>query len=233
MRTCGVHVLQVMELAFATLASEGATNATVASAVSAEVVTWPERFLPWANYSVDGPLAGLGELPLLARMAMLPLTARLLTPSAHAALDTLFFAWLAPRSRVEWAGAEDSWRAVDGSENLDATRKASLYLSALALNRTQPTRVVTRDDEATVADHAAAWERHWAAYFRNRASAGIGVEMGSPTYGKYAVQNYLNIADLSPNIGVLAESFLQLWFADAAHAFLPQHGVRGGAHNRV
>ena len=57
--------------------------------------------------------------------------------------------------------------------------------------------------------------------------------MGSPTYAKYAIQNYLNIADLSPNLGRLAGDFLQLWFADAAQAFIPSTGVRGGAHNRV
>ena len=62
---------------------------------------------------------------------------------------------------------------------------------------------------------------------------GLGVELGSPTYGKYAIQNYLNIADLSPRLGTLAGNFLQLWWADAAQAFLPGYGLRGGAHNRV
>ena len=58
--------------------------------------------------------------------------------------------------------------------------------------------------------------------------------MGSPTYGKYSLQNYLNIADLVGGaLGNLARDFLQLWFADAAQAFLPATGVRGGAHNRV
>ena len=59
--------------------------------------------------------------------------------------------------------------------------------------------------------------------------------MGSPTYGKYAIQNYLNIADLAGTAALrkLASDFLQLWFADAAQAFLPTTGVRGGAHNRV
>ena len=57
--------------------------------------------------------------------------------------------------------------------------------------------------------------------------------MGSPTYGKYAVQNFVNIADLSPNLGKLAGDFMQLWLADAAQAFLPSSGTRGGAHNRV
>jgi hypothetical protein len=84
-----------------------------------------------------------------------------------------------------------------------------------------------------VKEHAAAWKRHWRKYFQHRAVNGLGVEMGSPTYAKYSLQNYLNIADLSPNLTALAGDFLQLWFADVAHAFLPSTGVRRGAHNRV
>ena len=84
--------------------------------------------MPWANYSVDAqcPLAGLGELPVLARLALLPATRQVLTDGAVDALDRLFLGWLAPRSKVVWAGAPDSWLVTDGSENLDATRKGSL-----------------------------------------------------------------------------------------------------------
>lgn len=171
-------------------------------------------------------------MPILCRLALLPWTRAALSAPALAALDKIFVAWLSPRSKVAWAAAPNSWLYVDGSENLDATRKASLYLAALALNLTQPDLKLSVDGE-TVAAHAAAWEAHWRGYLIHRAIEGLGVEMGSPTYTKYAVQNYLNIADLSPGLGALAGDFLQLWWADVAQAFLPGFGLRGGAHNRV
>ena len=196
------------------------------------VETWATRYQPWANYSVKGPMGGLGNWPILHRMALLPLTRDLLSAAALESLESISYEWLSPRSKVQWAGASDSWTITDGSENLDATRKASLYLAALVVNRTHPDKVVQLDG-LTVREHASAWEQHWRSYFQHRAVNGLGVEMGSPTYAKYALQNYLNIADLSPNLGALAQDFLQLWLADTAQAFLPSTGVRGGAHNRV
>lgn len=220
------------EQAFAKLALNGTTNASVAAAVNREILSWPRQYLPFDNYSVTGPCSGLGELPVLTRMAILPLTRSLLTPEALTAVEDILFAWLSPRSKVDWAGKSGSWLLIDGSENLDATRKGNLYLSALALNMTYPDRIVELDGNP-VWQHAQAWETHWRVYLNHRAFEGIGVEMGSPTYAKYAIQNFLNIADLSPNLGALAGDFLHLWFADAAQAFLPRTGKRGGAHNRV
>jgi hypothetical protein len=232
----GAGAWGAINFAFARLALHGPTNSTLAAEISAEVVAWAHTpaYEPWDNYTVKGPLAGLGELPLLTRMALLPLTRGLLSSAALGVLEQIFEAWLSPRSKVAWAAAPDSWLLTDGSENLDATRKASLYLSAVALNATQPSLRLELDGK-TVAEHAAAWETHWTRYFQHRAVEGIGVEMGSPTYGKYAIQNYLNIADLGGTAALrkLASDFLQLWFADAAQAFLPTTGVRGGAHNRV
>ena len=165
-------------------------------------------------------------------MALLSKTRELLTPAALESLHTIFEAWVSPRSNVEWTSQPTSWLNEDGSENLDATRKASLYLAALALNASCPNKLLELDSKP-VHEHVHAWETHWRRYFLHRAVEGIGSEMGSPTYAKYAIQNFINIADLSPNLGNLAGSFLQLWFADAAQAFIPSTGVRGGAHNRA
>ena len=87
------------------------------------------------------------------------------------------------------------WLVTDGSENLDATRKAGLYLCALALNATSPRTRLALDGK-TVAEHAAAWEAHWTLYFHHRAVEGIGVELGSPTYGKYSLQTCAHITCL-------------------------------------
>lgn len=226
----------ISNLALARLALHGSTNSTVAMQVSAEIAAYQAMpsFTPWNNYTVDGPLAGLGALPVLVRLALLPRLRCLLTEDAIASLETIMFRWLSPRSNAVWASSSDSWRVVDGSENLDATRKASLYLAALVVNRTAPDKVVALDGKP-VSAHASAWETHWRAYFINRANEGIGVEFGSPTYAKYALQNFINIADLSSSAALrrTAGDFLQLWFADAAQAFLPSTGQRGGAHNRV
>ena len=180
-----------INLAFARLALHGPTNATLAVEVSAEVASWAHepQYTPWPNYTVKrnvppgtglgrmSPLAGLGELPLLARMALLPLTRELLSPAALSALEQIFRAWLSPRSKAAWAASPDSWLLTDGSENLDATRKASLYLSAVALNATQPGTRLELDGK-TVAEHAAAWEAHWTLYFRHRAVEGWAPEFG-------------------------------------------------------
>ena len=226
----------ISNLALARLALHGSTNATLAADVSAEVAAYctTPSFMPWHNYTVDGPMGGLGTLPVLARLALLPRLRGLLSRDAIASLEKIMFEWLSPRSNVGWASASDGWRIVDGSENLDATRKASLYLAALVVNRTTPDKIVALDGNPVRA-HAAAWETHWRAYFTNRANEGIGVEFGSPTYAKYALQNFINIVDLSSSASLrdTAGDFLQLWFADAAQAFLPATGQRGGAHNRV
>ena len=101
-----------INLAFARLALHGPANATLAAEVSAEVAAWAHspQFTPWDNYTVKSktgrsPLQGLGELPLLARMALLPRTRELLSPAALSALEGLFLAWLSPRSKVAWAAS--------------------------------------------------------------------------------------------------------------------------------
>jgi hypothetical protein len=227
----------VSNLALARLALNGSTNATLAALISAEVAAYATMpaFMPWGNYTVKGtPMGGLGTTPVLARLALLPRLRALLSADAIASIETILFAWLSPRSSVEWASASDGWRLVDGSENLDATRKAALYFAALAVNRSSPDKIVALDGKPVRA-HAAAWETHWRDYFNKRANEGIGVEFGSPTYAKYALQNFINIIDLSSSASLrkTAGGFLQLWFADAAQAFLPSSGQRGGAHNRV
>jgi hypothetical protein len=226
-----------VNLALARLALNGSTNATLAAEVSTEVATYctMPSFTPWDNYTAKGtPMGGLGELPVLARLALLPRLRVLLSADAIASLETIMFEWLSPRSNVKWASASDGWRLVDGSENLDATRKANLYLAALIVNRTTPDKIVELDGKPVRA-HAAAWEGHWRTYFIKRANEGIGVELGSPTYAKYALQDFINIRDLSSSASLrrTADDFLQVWFADAAQAFLPSTGQRGGAHNRV
>ena len=153
----------LVNLAFAKLAL-GSSNATVAAEISAEVETYETRFRPWANYSVKGPMGGLGPLPILARMALLEKTRNALTPKALSALEKIMVQWLSPRSKVVWAGAADSWLVRDGSENLDATRKASLYLAALVVNRTTPDKIVALDGKP-VHEHVVAWEKHWRQYF--------------------------------------------------------------------
>ena len=90
-------------------------------------------------------MGGLGNWPVLHRMALLPLTRDLLSAAALESLESISYEWLSPRSKVQWAGASDSWTITDGSENLDATRKASLYLAALVVNRTHPDKVVQLD----------------------------------------------------------------------------------------
>eukprot|EP00912_Choanoflagellata_sp_UC4_P001256 UC4_evm1s782 len=203
--------------------------------ISKEIESWaaPDRIprvLPLDDYSVNGPCAGLGELPVLHRMALLPKFRNMLSEGAKSSLDKIFFAWLSTRSKVAWASASDSWTITDGSENLDITRKTSLYLSALALNISSPSKRLELDGE-TVAEHAAAWEDHFKRYLHHRAIEGIGVEMGSPTYGKYTLQNLFNLVDLAPGVSPLASNFLNLWFADAAQSFLPAIGVRGGSED--
>lgn len=171
----------------AQLSLDAPTNASLAAEISADVATWASRYAPFPNFTVEGPLSGLGELPVLARMALQPRLRRQLTASALDSLQELLLGWLSPRSVAAWVADPGSWLVVDGSENLDATRKASCYLAALALNLTMPQRTLEADGR-TVAEHAAAWEAHWRQYLLRRAGEGLGMELGSPTYAKYSLQ---------------------------------------------
>ena len=108
----------VTNLALARLALNGTSNATIATEVSLDVESWTQRFMPWNNYSVKGPMGGLGCLNILARMSLKLSLREALSSKAVDALDEIFFAWLSPRSRVDWAGASNSWLVLDGSENL-------------------------------------------------------------------------------------------------------------------
>ena len=192
--TWGEANLALARLAHDRLGAHGSghpPNATLAAEISAQVAGWgtDPRFAPWANYTVNGPLGGLGVLPVLARLALLPLTRAALSAPALAALERLAFGWLSPRSNASWAARANSWLLQDGSENLDATHKANLYLCAVIANRSGdaalgPDALVALDGRPVRA-HAAAWEGHWGRYFAHRAVEGIGAELGSPTYAKY------------------------------------------------
>ena len=100
------------------LVQDAGGNPVDAAEVSLDVESWAKRFMPWNNYSVKGPMGGLGCLNILARMSLKPSLREALSSNAVQALDEIFFAWLSPRSRVDWAGAPNSWLVLDGSENL-------------------------------------------------------------------------------------------------------------------
>ena len=199
-----------------------APNATLAAEISAQVAGWETdpRFTPWANYPVNGPLGGLGALPVLCRLALLPLTRAALSVPALSALERIAFNWLSPRSNASWAGQANSWLLQDGSENLDATHKANLYLCAVIANRSDARHAALGPDTLVALDgrpvraHAAAWEGHWGRYFAHRAVEGIGAELGSPTYAKYSLQAFANVRDLSGSAALAARAgdFLTLWF---------------------
>jgi hypothetical protein len=96
----------ISNYALARLALNGVANTSLAAEISAELAAYSTTpaFTPWNNYTVEGPMGGLGPLPVLVRMALLPRLRKLLSKAAIASLEMIMFGWLSPRSNVKWAG---------------------------------------------------------------------------------------------------------------------------------
>jgi methionine-rich copper-binding protein CopC len=155
-----------------------------------------------------------------------------MTSAARDLLEDNMWNWVLNRSTLAEA-QQNVWKIHD-SENHDAMQKGSHLMCLLALKsstRYGPDRVLS--DGGTVADHLAAWTGFYLRYFKSRAMEGINVEIACQQYAKYTVGAYYNIMDFSdsPELRTLAETFMDLYWADTASDWVSS-GVRGGGQTR-
>jgi hypothetical protein len=171
-------------------------------------------------------------LHLIWRIYLDPAMNARLTPQSRANIEDMMWRWI--RSRSKLSQAQGTVWVLHSSENHDAMQKGGYLLCAEALKDAPgygPNLVLA--DGRTLAEHAAAWSGYFERYFVARAKEGINAEIASPSYAKYTVGVYYNLMDFakSPALRVLAERFINLYWADTASDWTLS-GVRGGGETR-
>lgn len=183
----------------------------------------------------DSDTIGFGSyfwLHLMWRIYHDPAMNARLTPQSRANIEDMMWRWI--RSRSKLTEAQGTVWVYHGSENHDAMQKGGYLLCAEALKDAPgygPNLVLA--DGRPLAQHAAAWSGYFERYFVARAKEGINAEIASPIYAKYTVGVYYNLMDFaeSPALRVLAERFINLYWADTASDW-SLTGVRGGGETR-
>ena len=131
------------------------------------------------------------------------------------------------------ADLNNVWRSV-GSENHSLVAWSSHLLASQFLKNSPAFANRAFEDGRTAAEHYAGWRDFWSKLLDERATRGMYMEVGSPTYEKYARGAFQNIRDFSedPVLRQKAEMLLDLTYALIAQETLA-NGVRGGAKSRV
>ncbi len=90
----------------------------------------------------------------------------------------------------------------------------------------------TYADGSTPAEMALAFDEYFKAYARERATKGLLAEIASPTYAKYSLNTWYNLADFAddPVLKKRMDRLLNVYWADWAIEQLD--GVRGGSRHR-
>ena len=155
---------------------------------------------------------------------------RMSTTAENAILEMLWN-WAAPSCRIEMASPETvNW--VWGSENHHAQAWVGFWGAAHIFKDHPDYQNLTYADGSTPAEMAVAFDEYFKVYAQECATKGLAVEMGSPSYAKYTVNTWYNLADFSED-PVLKESMsmlLDLYWADWAAEQI--NGVRGGSRHR-
>lgn len=160
------------------------------------------------------------------------LSARM-SPAAREKLESIYWTYIKSNSRAERASVDRIWQ-LDESENHNAIRRSIAYLASQTLARLPAYAGRVLDDGRTIEEHAAAWAGYWRAYFPERAKHGLEVELNSFTYVKYTVSCYYNLLDLTDDAALagIAKTYLDLYWAEKAQAFLADSAVVGGSRGR-
>ena len=88
------------------------------------------------------------------------------------------------------------------------------------------------DDGSTPAEMAAEFDAYFKAWFRDRSSKNLLVEVASPIYAKYSLNALFNLVDFATDLELKAasSSYLDIYFAEWALEQID--GVRGGSRHR-
>lgn len=156
---------------------------------------------------------------------------RALDADSSAAICEILWRWAEPLCRMELARADRTWD-IWGSENHHLMMWTSLWGAAQILAQQADYRDRAFGDGSTPAQVLPAFEEYFKRYARERAAKGLLVECGSPTYAKYSVGCWYNLADFARDeeLRQLFGMLLDVYWADWA---LDQiDGVRGGSRHR-
>ncbi len=152
-------------------------------------------------------------------------------PQAEEAAKELIWKWLEPRARLVLVEPSKDWW-IWGSENHHLQAWFSMW-GALNLFAKDPEyRDRQFADGSSVPQLKLAFDDYFKRWIRNRATRGLFVECGSPTYAAYSFSGFYNLVDFSddPELRRLAKTFLDL--AWTQWALEQMDGVRAGSRHR-
>ncbi len=150
---------------------------------------------------------------------------------AENAVLEMLWSWAAPVCRKELADPEHVWWYW-GSENHHAQAWVSFWGAAQIFKNHPDYRDRKYADGSTPAEMSAAFDEYFKCYIRERASKGLLVEVAAPTYAKYTLNTWYNLADFAedPVLKKQMSMMLDLYWADWAIEQIG--GVRGGSRHR-
>jgi hypothetical protein len=154
-----------------------------------------------------------------------------MSPEAEQALKEILWDYVRTRASAEILDPANDWKLWK-SENHHLQAWASLWASLQLLGGDPEFRGRALHDGSTVAEAKKAIDAYFKRWIRNRAATGLFVEANSPTYTKYSLGGFYNMADLANDAELrqLAREFLDLFWTQWA---LEQvEGVRGGSRHR-
>lgn len=150
---------------------------------------------------------------------------------AEKALLDMQWQWAAPVCRKELAAKDRVWWYW-GSENHHLMAWVSFWGAAHIFKAHPDYKNRRYADGSTPAEMATAFDGYFKAYARERATKGLLVECASPTYAKYSLNTWYNLADFAddPVLKARMDGLLNIYWADWAMEQL--NGVRGGSRHR-
>ena len=210
-----------------------ATNSHIDTANEYVLFLNSNGFCPNDNtYEFDGYFS----IPLFVSMYTDSTMRNRVSVEARYAARQIIWRFINNRSRVASAGAGNALKHWY-TENHGMICNSSYFLGAKILKDSGspygPT--ATLADGKTLQEHHDAWDAYFKEYFKVRALNGINLEIASPSYEKYTLAGIYNIRDLAESATTrgLAEKYLNLYWADVAHDFLKNTGVRGSSGTRM
>jgi len=154
-----------------------------------------------------------------------------MSPEAEKAAKQVLWTWLEPRARAALVEPDKDWW-IWGSENHHLQMWGSMWglLNVFARDPEYSGRKFR--DGSTVPQLKKAFDEYFKRWLRERATRGLFVECGSPTYAKYSLGVMYNFVDFSddPDLARLATNFLDLCWAQWALEQID--GKRGGSRHR-
>lgn len=150
--------------------------------------------------------------------------------------ERFFYEYLKSNSKVEKTegiyahGGSEFY--MEGSGNHHVVRRQAYLLGAQILKNSPRYKDVVFDDGYSVNEHYRAWEKYWKDDIVYRIKYAPEVEFFSAGYGKYTLDSFFGIYDLSENdmLKGLAKKYLDYIMADLVVQSV--NGVYGGARGR-